>query len=59
LRVLDMIEKEVPDKSDSQVVIGVVIPVVVDTETIGIKVTNIDAIAIGGRRKLFNPIIFH
>ena len=41
-----MIEVEVPEGRDAQVVVTVVIPVVVDVETLGTEVTDVDVVAV-------------
>ena len=42
------IEKGVPGEDDSEVVVGIVVPVVVDVEAVPVEVAHVDVVAVGG-----------
>ncbi|MCX6811417.1 MAG: hypothetical protein NT039_01860 [Candidatus Berkelbacteria bacterium] len=45
---MNWIEKEVPREDNSEVVVGIVVPVVVDVEAVMVGVAHVDVVAIGG-----------
>jgi len=56
---LELDRKEVPGADHSKVVVGIVVPVVVDVETVVIEVADTDEVVIEGLQILFVLIIFH
>ena len=45
-RAFSLNEKEVPDGGETEIVIAIVIGVVVDVQTIGVEIADIDAVAV-------------
>lgn len=45
---MNKIEKEVPGEDNGEIVVGIVVPVVVDVETVPVEVARIDMVAVRG-----------
>lgn len=56
---LEVDREEIPGADRTEVVVGIVVPVVVDVEAVLVEVAHVHAVVIGGLQYLLILVMFH